>query len=228
MNGLDLYAKVEYLFDFEDVMDFLWGKYIEELQNLGVKKVLDIGCGSGGFMLQAKKAGLEVVGIDISKEMINLASQKGLEVYHKDLCEFSGEFDGCVAIFDVVNYMDEEYLKNFFKCVKNVLKKDGYFLFDVNTLYGFSEIAQGTLVQEDDVNFVALNSIFEDNIMKTTIDLFEKNSKCYKRETSEIVQYFYKNQKLKKLSPLKFYKKIDINLYDGDDSDKNLLIFKKA
>jgi len=128
MNGLDLYAKVEHLFDFDDVMDFLWGKYINELKKLNVKTILDIGCGTGGFMLKAKKAGFEVVGIDISEEMINLAKSKGLEVYHKDLCEFEGKFDACVAIFDVINYMNDEYLKNFFKCVKNVLKEGGYFL----------------------------------------------------------------------------------------------------
>jgi cyclopropane fatty-acyl-phospholipid synthase-like methyltransferase len=227
MNGLDLYAKVEHLFDFEYVMDFLWGKYIEELKKLNVKTILDIGCGTGGFMLKAKEAGFEVVGIDISEEMINLAKEKDLEVYHKDLCEFSGKFDACVAIFDVINYMDDEYLKNFFKCVKNVLKKDGYFLFDVNTFYGFDEIAQGTISVEDEENFAVLNSIFEDDEMVTKITLFEKNSKCYEKQESEIIQYFHKNQKLKKLNPLKFDKKIEINLYDGDMPDKEVLIFKQ-
>ncbi len=227
MNGLDLYAKVEHLFDFEDVMDFLWGKYIEELKKLNVKTILDIGCGTGGFMLKAKEAGFDVVGIDISEEMINLAKEKGLEVYHKDLCEFSGEFDVCVAIFDVVNYMDDEYLKNFFKCVKNVLKKDGYFLFDINTFYGFDEIAQGTIAVEDEDKFAVLNSIFEDDKMVTKITLFEKNSNCYEKQEGEIIQYFHKNAKLKKLNPLKFEKKIKINLYDGDMPDKEVLIFKQ-
>jgi len=227
MNGLDLYAKVEYLFDFEDVMDFLWGKYIEELKKLGVKRVLDIGCGSGGFMIKAEKAGFEVVGIDISKQMIKNASKKGLEVYHKDLSEFQGEFDACVAIFDVINYMEEDYLKNFFGDVENVLKKDGYFLFDVNSLYGFEEIAQGSLSKEDKDKFVVLNSIFEDNKMVTKIDLFDKKLDFYNRESGEIVQYFYKNQKLKKVSPMKFIEKVDINLYGGEMADKNLLIMKK-
>jgi len=226
MNGLDLYAKIEYLFDFEDVMEFLWDKYIEELKSLNVKNVLDIGCGSGGFMLKAKEAGINIVGIDISEEMINNALKKDLEVYHKDLCEFDGKFDACVAIFDVINYMDKDYLKNFFSCVKNVLNKDGYFLFDVNTLYGFEEIAQGTLAVEDENIYGILNSVFEDNIMETKITLFEKNSDCYQKQEGVITQYFYKNQELKKLTSLKFDKKIDINLYGGEMADKNLLVFK--
>jgi cyclopropane fatty-acyl-phospholipid synthase-like methyltransferase len=227
MNGLDLYAKVEHLFDFEDVMDFLWGKYIEELKKLNVKTILDIGCGTGGFMLKAKEAGFDVVGIDISEEMINLAKEKGLEVYHKDLCEFTGQFDACVAIFDVINYMDDEYLSNFFKCVKNVLKEGGYFLFDVNTYYGFDEIAQGTIAVEDDKNYAVLNSIFEDDVMETKINLFEKQSECFNRKDGKIIQYFHTNQKLKKLTPLKFDKKIEINLYDGDMPDKEVLVFKQ-
>ena len=227
MNGLDLYAKIEYLFDFEDVMEFLWDKYIETLKELNVKTILDIGCGSGGFMLKAKEAGFEVVGIDISKEMINLAKSKDLEVYHKDLCEFEGQFDSAVAIFDVINYMDKEYLKNFFNCVKNILKDDGYFLFDVNTLYGFEEIAQGTLAIEDENIYGILNSIFENDEMETKITIFEKNNECYDKKDGKIIQYFYKNQELKKLSSLKFDRKIDINLYGGDMPDKNLLIMKR-
>jgi len=227
MKGLDLYAKVEYLFDFEDVMNFLWGKYIKELKNLGVKTILDIGCGTGGFMLKAREAGFEVVGIDISEEMVNLSKDKGLEVYHKDLCEFSGKFDACVAIFDVINYMDDEYLKNFFKCVKNVLKEDGYFLFDINTFYGFDEIAQGTIAVEDAKNFAVLNSIFEDNEMLTKIALFQKKNRYFDKQEGKIIQYFHKNQKLKKLNPLKFEKKIEINLYDGEMPDKEVLVFKK-
>jgi len=228
MNGLDLYAKIEHLFDFEDVMEFLWDKYIEELKSLKVKTILDIGCGSGGFMLKAKKAGFDVVGIDISSEMVKNAEKKGLEVYHKDLCEFEGKFDACVAIFDVINYMDKKYLKNFFKCVKDVLKKDGYFLFDINTLYGFEEIAQGSLAVEDKNIFGVLNSVFDENIMTTKITLFEKNSKCYNRTDGEVIQYFYKNKELKKITSLKFDKKVDINLYGGEMADKNLLVFKQV
>jgi len=226
MNGLDLYAKIEHLFDFEDVMDFLWGKYIEELKSLNVRTILDIGCGSGGFMLKAKQEGFNVVGIDISKKMIENASKKGLEVYHKDLCEFEGKFDACVAIFDVINYMDDEYLKSFFRCVKSVLNDKGYFLFDINTLYGFEEIAQGTLAIEDEKVFGVLNSIFDNDIMKTEITIFEKIENCYKKSQGDIIQYYHKNQKLKKLSPMKFIKKVDINLYGGDMADKNLLVFQ--
>jgi len=226
MNGLDLYAKVEYLFDFEEVMEFLWGKYIEELKKLNVETILDIGCGSGGFMQKAKKEGFEIVGIDISKKMIDLAKNKGLEVYHKDLCEFEGKFDACVAIFDVINYMDDEYLKNFFKCVKNVLKDDGYFLFDINTYYGFDEIAQGTIAVEDDKNYAVLNSIFENDIMTTKITLFEKEGDCFKREDGSIIQYFYDNDKLIKLSNMKLKKNIELNLY-SDLPDKEILIFKQ-
>jgi cyclopropane fatty-acyl-phospholipid synthase-like methyltransferase len=224
MNGLDLYAKVEYLFDFEEVMDYLWDKYIQELKKLKVKKVLDIGCGSGGFMLKAQKEGIDIVGIDISAKMIENAKKKNLDVYHIDLCEFSGEFDACVAIFDVINYMDKEYLSKFFSCVKRVLKRDGYFLFDINTLHGFEDIAQGTLAKEDNKHFVVLNSIFEDKKMITKIDVFTKNDNCYIKEEGEIIQYFYKINELKKLA-LKFYEKIDISLY-SNEADKNLLIFK--
>jgi len=226
MNGLDLYAKVEYLFDFEEVMQFLWGKYIEELKKLNVQKILDIGCGSGGFMEMAQKEGFEIVGIDISEQMVKNGKQKGLKVFHKNLCEVDEKFDACVAIFDVVNYLNDKELKQFLKCVKNVLNKGGYFIFDINSFYGFDEIAQGTISVEDKDNFAVLNSLFDGEKMETNITLFENKKECYKKEEGSIIQYFHKINKIKKLTPLKFVEKIDINLYDGELPDKEVLIFK--
>ena len=157
--------------------------------------------------------------------MIENAKQKDLLVYHMDLCEFTGKFDACVAIFDVLNYMDKEYLEKFFYCVKNVLNDGGYFLFDINTFYGFDEIAQGTLSVEDDKHFVVLNSIFQNNIMNTKIDLFYKNGDLYKRDIGNIIQYFYCDDYFDKIGVLKPFRKLPINLY-GEEADKTLIIMK--
>ena len=227
MNGLDLYAKIEYLFDFDEVIEYLWSSYIQELKRVGAKRVLDIGCGSGGFMEMAQKEGIEIVGVDISSQMVKNAKERGLEAYCVDICEFDGEFDVAVAIFDVVNYMDKEYLKKFLSCVENRLKSGGYFLFDINTLFGFEEVGQGTLAKEDDDNYVILNSIYVNGVMRTNIDLFRKRESCYKKESGKIIQHFHSIEELEDSTSMKLVDKKDIHLYGYEEADKNLLIFQK-
>ncbi|WP_132029753.1 class I SAM-dependent methyltransferase, partial [Keratinibaculum paraultunense] len=39
-------------------------------------KVLDVGCGTGNFSIKLAKMGCEVVGIDVSKEMLKVAEEK--------------------------------------------------------------------------------------------------------------------------------------------------------
>ncbi|NPA54906.1 MAG: class I SAM-dependent methyltransferase [Epsilonproteobacteria bacterium] len=224
MKGLDLYAKIEYLFDFRDVMEKLWNKYIFELETLRIKSLLDIGCGSGDFMLKAKRKGFNVVGVDISEEMIKISKSKNLEVYHKDVCQCSRKFDACVAIFDVINYMDKEYLESFFECVENVLEDGGYFLFDINTKKGF-DIAQGSLVVEDNRYFGVLESGFGDNVLDTKITVFTKKQNCWYKESDYIRQYYYCINELLKYTNLTFVKDINISLYTRND--KKIVILKK-
>src|SRR4030042_5022352 len=52
-------------------------------RNLKGKKVLDVGCGSGVFMLEFIKRGAEVIGLDYSQKMLDLA-KKELNFYKVD------------------------------------------------------------------------------------------------------------------------------------------------
>ena len=224
--GLDLYAKVEELFHFEAVTDFLWQRYIDELLSLDVKRVLDIGCGGGKFCAMAKEQGLEVVGIDLSEKMVEAAQKRGCEATHVDVCEFEGEFDAAVAIFDVINYMDKSYVKTFFSCVEKRLKKGGFFLFDINSYFGFSEIAEGTISAENETIFAVLTSHFEKNRLKTEITCFDNSNGEYTREDDEIIQYYYTIQSLEKITSLRLQREIPIKLY-SDEVDKHLIIMRK-
>jgi SAM-dependent methyltransferase len=67
-------------------------------------RVLDLGCGSGlPTAKQLLEAGIEVVGIDESSAMLDLAQQQapGGRYLHQDLRDFDdlGEFDAVVAFF---------------------------------------------------------------------------------------------------------------------------------
>lgn len=70
-------------------------------------RVLDLGCGSGlPTCKQLLDAGIEVVGVDESAEMLALAEEQapGGQYLHRDLRDIAdlGEFDAAVAFFSLI------------------------------------------------------------------------------------------------------------------------------
>jgi len=223
--GLELYAKVEELFLDKVAAHILWSKFIEILKNLDIKEVLDIGCGGGDFCLMAKENGIDVFGVDLSKAQVKKAIKKGCKCESINVCELNKKFESGVAIFDVINYMNENELKIFFECVRKVIDK--YFIFDIITLYAMEDLAVGTLKAEDENRFSTLFSEFKDNKLITEITLFEKNQNCYKKQQEKIVQYYHSLETLEKLTNMKLKEIIPISLYGSEEAEKLILVFEK-
>jgi len=224
--GLELYAKVEELFLDKEAAHILWGKFIEILKKYEINEVLDIGCGNGDFCLMAKEEGIDVFGVDLSKNQVKKAQKKGCRCEAINVCGLDREFDSAVAVFDVVNYMNEEELKNFFSCVKKRIKR--YFIFDMNTLYAMEELAIGTLKAEDKNRFSVLYSEFENNKLITEITLFEKkNDQCYVKSQKSIIQYFHTLPKIEKISGMKLKEVIPISLYGSEEAEKLIVVMEK-
>jgi SAM-dependent methyltransferase len=223
--ALELYSKVEELFLDKEVAFLLWGKFIEIFKELGIKEVLDIGCGNGDFCLLAKESGIDVIGIDLSKGQIEKALKKGCNCKVADICDLDGIYHSASAVFDVINYLDEDKLKRFFECVEKRIEK--YFIFDVNTYYAMEDLAVGTLKAETDDRFSVLYSEFEDNKLITEITLFEKNGDCYKKSQKKIIQYFYSVSDLENYTNLELKEIIPISLYGSEEAEKLILIFEK-
>jgi len=88
-----------------DNMAFKLLKRGDKRENLSV---LDIGCGLGEFLNVCKKSAYNVIGIDITKSVVNSLNEKGYEVYQKslsDYCEMGKSFDwvSCLNLIEHVN-----------------------------------------------------------------------------------------------------------------------------
>ncbi len=95
-------------------------------------RVLDIGCGWGGFAIYAaEKYGVKVTGVTVSEEQVKLAKSfcANLPVYFelKDYRDLQGSFDRIVSIgmFEHVGFVN---YRAYMKVVKRCLKDDGLFL----------------------------------------------------------------------------------------------------
>lgn len=226
MTNLDLYAKAEHLLGIEEATEALYDLYRSELDEYNVKTLLDVGCGRGGFMRRMISDGVTCKGVDLSSVMVEECKALGLDAECMDVSEVEGKYDAVVAIFDVLNFMDKEALLAFLDGVASKLNDEGVFIADINTLYGFSDVAEGTMSSENEKEFLIVDAVFEDNELHTKFTLFEKDDDGrYTKYQDTIVQYFHKIQLFQKIPSLKLVDKQTFSLYD--EHDKTLLIFKK-
>lgn len=225
MTNLDLYAKAEHLLGIEEATEALYDLYRSELDDLNVKTLLDVGCGRGGFMQRMISDGVKCKGIDLSSIMVQECKVKGLDAECIDAKDVSGRYDAIVCIFDVLNFMKKDELVEFLDAMATKLNDDGIFIADINTLYGFSDVAEGTMSSENEDEFLSVDARFEDDELHTKFTLFLQDETNYVKYQNTIVQYFHKIKTFEKLPSLKLIEKQNFSLYDTED--KTLLIFKK-
>lgn len=128
-----------------------WAAYVRRILRrfkVTPKSVLDLCCGTGSVAEMLAANGLDVWGVDISPEMIEIARRKaagkGLKieysVHNASSFRLGRKFDLVVSLFDSLNYItDSSELQNVFYRVSEHLNEGGLFVFDVNTAYAFSE-----------------------------------------------------------------------------------------
>lgn len=226
MTNLDLYAKAEHLLGIEEATEALYDLYRSELDDYKIKTLLDVGCGRGGFMKRMISDGVTCDGVDLSSVMINECKEQGLDAECIDIKDVVGKYDAVVSIFDVLNFLDNDSLMKFLDAVADKLNDDGVFIADINTRYGFSDVAEGTMSNDMDKELLVVDAVFENDELHTKFTLFEKTEdNMYKKYQDTIVQHFHKMKTFQKLSGLKLIDKQTFSLYDTED--KTLLIFKK-
>ncbi len=229
-NALDLYAKVEDLLGVDEVTPILNEHYYETLDKMSFKTLLDVGCGSGGFLQEVGRRypHVEALGIDLSPVMVEMTQAKGLNARCIDLCKLEGKYEVITAIFDMVNYLDDTYLKRFLRCIEDRLEVGGHFIFDINTLYAFKVVAAGSFIKDGGDRFVTIDSDYEEEVGEYYMDftLFEQENGCFKKSQDSITQYYHTVAKIQKLSKLKLVSKKPIAIY-GDEVEKFYLVFRR-
>ncbi|MDD3323801.1 MAG: class I SAM-dependent methyltransferase [Sulfurospirillaceae bacterium] len=226
MSSLDLYAKIEPLIGFYEAYETLYERYLKLLKPLHVKTILDIGCGNGVFLKHLSEEGYEAFGVDRSVQMVKRACELGVNARAQELCEVSQNFDVACAVADVLNYILPEELDDFFSQVGQRVRKNGYFLADINSQYGFEEVAQGVMCHNSSENFLCIDANYEKKILKTDITFFEQEGSLYRKEEGTILQYFHDTSVFKKTPHFKLIKTIPFSLF-SQKADKIILVMQK-
>lgn len=148
------------------------------------KRVLEIGCGWGGFINEASKNGFEVLGLTLSKEQLaytqNLITSKKLNslAVFKDYRHENGKFDNIVSI-EMFEAVGKEYWNSYFEKIKNCLKKDGRAVIQTITI---DDLAYKKYQKTSDYireyifpgGFLPTETIFENLALKNNLKLIDK------------------------------------------------------
>ena len=193
-----MYRDFAFYYDrlMQDVDYAQWAEYIIKIikrNRLDPKLIADLGCGTGSFCLEMAKRGYEMIGIDLSAEMLSCARQKALDAgadilyLNQDMTDFElyGTVDIITCLMDSVNYITyKSDLKRLLKLVDNYLNPGGLFIFDINSPYKFENILSSNVFCEtdDDVSYIWQNSYDKlKKLCRFDLSFFVKEENLYRR-----------------------------------------------
>ena len=151
---------------YKEWCQFVVGRLKQDQITDGI--LLDLGCGTGSMTELLAKQGYDMIGVDLSDSMLDIAMEKRAQSGHnilylqQDMREFElyGTVKAVVSICDSINYiLEEDDLREVFSLVNNYLDPKGMFIFDLNTEYKYREIMGDSTIAEDrdeEVNLVLL------------------------------------------------------------------------
>jgi len=193
-----IYKDFAFYYDLlmKDVDYSQWADYIVEIfkrRKISPELIADLGCGTGSFCIEMAKRGYDMIGIDMSDEMLSCAKQKAVEngldilFLNQDMISFElyGTVDAITCLMDSVNYvLYKRDLKRLFKLAMNYLNPGGLFIFDINSPYKFENIFASNVFCEtgSEVSYIWQNYYDRSSrICHFDLTFFAKENELYRR-----------------------------------------------
>ena len=210
-NSYESFARV-----YDELMDNVpyekWAARILQLlkkQGIGSGLALELGCGTGKMTRLLREAGFDMIGVDSSVDMLQIAREQSPAdclFLLQDMREFElyGTVAVTVSVCDSVNYiLDPEDLRTVFCLVNNYLDPGGLFLFDFNTEHKFRDVIGETVIAEDreNISFIWYNDYDKENhINQISLSVFVKeDGGLYRKFEEEHLQRGYTLEEMKML-----------------------------
>lgn len=186
--------------DYKATVDF----YMELLRREGLtpKTAVDLACGTGSVAIILAQMGMDVVGVDLSEEMLTVAFQKAQELPEPPMfiCQplqklyLPRAVDLAVCALDSLDYITEpEDCRRAIHRVYKALNPGGCFIFDVNTPEKLRAMDGQVFLDEDDDVYCVWRGSFDEqtNICSYGMDLFQRRGSVWHRSFEEHREYAY-------------------------------------
>ena len=191
--------------DYAAGVDF----YMQILEKEGLKPrtAVDLACGTGSVAVLLAQMGIRVTGVDMSEEMLCVASQKAqsLENMPVFICQSLQQLqlprgvDLAVCALDSLDYItDPADCEEAIRRVYKALNPGGCFIFDVNTPEKLRAMDGQVFLDEDDDVYCVWRGEFdeESNICSYGMDLFQRRGETWVRSFEEHREYAYSQEQL--------------------------------
>lgn len=201
------YDKLTYDVEYEKIADFV-KKIFDKYAERDVSLVCDLACGTGTVCNLMADSGFDMIGVDFSPSMLNIAMEKRGErnilYLNQDISDFElyGTVDAFLCLLDSVNHLDcEEDFERMFNYANNYLNPDGLFIFDVNSPYKFENILSDNVFtyDSDDIYYVWENDFDKDEgICTFYLTFFVNENGLYRRFDEQHTERVYTDEKIRK------------------------------
>ena len=179
---------------------------------------LDLACGTGSLALILKKRGIDIMGSDMSCDMLSVASMKAYEENLQILfinqrmqdLELPYMIDTCICTLDAINHVtDINDVQRIFDRVYRFLSHDGVFIFDVNTIYKHDNILSDNVFtyDVDDVYLTWENTLEKDHTVNIKLIFDDRNGNI---ETEEFLERAYDLDDIKAMLEKSGFEHIDV------------------
>lgn len=220
---------------YDDLMDDFdypkWADYyLRLIAESGVvpRKMCECACGTGSMTVQFAARGIQMIGVDLSEEMLELAQEKarlnGVKAMFvkQDMCslQLPRAVDALVCTCDGVNYLlSDERLKAFFEKAREAVRPGGVLAFDFSSAYKLENVIGNDFFGEerDDMAYLWSNR-FDSEKRTVTMDLtffVRENGEIYRRFGEVHTQKAHDTENISRLLSESGFK--DIRIY-GDQT----------
>ena len=208
--------------------------------------IVELGCGTGSFTQELYKLGYDIMGIDLSPDMLNLARMKSAEASYNimyleqdmrelDLYCTAGTI---VSVCDSINYvLEDQEVIDTFKLVNNFLYPRGVFIFDFNTLHKYRDVIGDTTIAEnrEDCSFIWDNYYHEEeHVNEYDLTIFarcDEKDEVFRRSVETHFQRSYTLEEMRQFvekAGLSFIEAIDADTHKGpDDNSERIYIIAR-
>jgi len=191
--------------DYEATVEFY--QQILDREGLKPRTAVDLACGTGSVTAILARKGLEVLGVDLSEEMLTQAVQKVQDMEHppRFICQPLQELQLARGVDLAVCALDSlDYILNPTDCAQAIrraykaLNPGGIFIFDVNTPEKLRAMDGQVFLDEDEDVYCVWRGEFdeESNICSYGMDLFQRQGTLWQRSFEEHQEYAYSQEQL--------------------------------
>ena len=170
--------------------------------------LLDLCCGTGTLTYMMAERGHEMIGVDLSEEMLSVAAEKlgGFTggVKPMFLCQEASELDlfgtveGAYCSLDGMNYLPPEELPEVFRRLHLFIEPGGKFAFDFHSPEHLRSLDGGTFVDEDEDMLCLWRAEFDEEecALIYGMDIFRRKGRFWERECEEHVEFVHEPEAL--------------------------------